>query len=52
MTTQPTDLLATARDIWHDTPPLNLDTILRGLVGEFYPCSPDALAATYDEVSE
>jgi hypothetical protein len=28
------------------------DTILRGLVGEFYPCSPDALAVTYDEVSE
>lgn len=27
------------------------DAVLRGLVGEYYPCSPDALKASYDEVS-
>jgi hypothetical protein len=40
----------TSQHAWND---VNVgDTILRGLVGEFYPCSPDALAATYAEVSE
>jgi hypothetical protein len=42
--------------VWNDSQnswnPVNVgDTILRGLVGEYYPCSADALAATYDEVT-
>lgn len=38
----------TSQSAWND---VNAgDTILCGLLGEFYPCSPDALAATYDEV--
>jgi hypothetical protein len=37
----------TSQNAWNDVNPG--DTILRGLVGEFYPCSADALAATYDD---
>lgn len=39
----------TSQGSWNDVNPG--DTILRGLVGEYYPCSPDALAATYDGVT-
>lgn len=40
--------------VWNDSQmawnPVNAgDIVLRGLLGEFYPCSPAALAATYDE---
>lgn len=38
----------TSQSSWNDVNPG--DTVLRGLVGEHYPCSPDALAATYEEV--
>ena len=47
---QPAKVWNTSQFSWNDVNPG--DTILRGLVGECYPCSPDALAATYDEVSE
>lgn len=45
----------TAAFVWNDSQmawnPVNAgDIVLRGLIGEFYPCSPAALAATYDEV--
>jgi len=28
------------------------DWVIRGVVGEFYPCKPEIFAATYDEVPE
>lgn len=35
-----------------DMPASEGDYIIKGMSGEFYPCSPDIFKATYEEVEE
>lgn len=54
MTTQPTDLLATARDIWQDTPPLDLDhgaLVLAKIVGDLAGALRDGMGSSVLDVS-